>query len=198
MFFVNFDRENINTQDFRQNISNRARSSAFFMYTVFFLEIKSSWRNIGFTVENVVQTKVIQVFCVWIEHSYYVFDSIFDSKSNISPWWLDFQKKYNIHEKCGRVSPIRNILTKVLDIYVLLVKISKNHRKICKLFTVWFPKELAMFRFFRFWPDLVPKSPWFSFSFFSAVTQRFSKIFFWNPLESSRQSIGRNGKTFFK
>ena len=55
-----------------------------------------------------------------------------------------------IHEKCGRVSPIRNILAKVLDIYVLLVKISKKHRKICKLFTVWFPKELAMFRFFRF------------------------------------------------
>ena len=34
--FVGFDRENINTQDFRQNISNPARSSTFFMYTVFF------------------------------------------------------------------------------------------------------------------------------------------------------------------
>ena len=85
MVFVDFDRENINIQDFRQNISNRARSSAFFMYTVFFLEIKSSWRNLGFTVENVAENMVIQVFCVGLRYSPYVFDSIFDSKSNISP-----------------------------------------------------------------------------------------------------------------
>ena len=86
MVFVDFDKETINIQDFHQNISNRARSSAFFMYTVFFLlEIKSSWRNLGFTVENVAENMVIQVFCVWIEHSPYVFDSIFDSKSKISP-----------------------------------------------------------------------------------------------------------------
>ena len=85
MVFVDFDKENINIQDFRQNISNRARSSAFFMYTVFFLEIKSSWRNFGFTVENVAENMVIQVFCVWIEHSPYVFDSIFDTKIKISP-----------------------------------------------------------------------------------------------------------------
>ena len=55
MVFVDFDKENINIQDVHQNISNPARSSAFFMYTVFFLEIKSSWRNIGFSVENVVE-----------------------------------------------------------------------------------------------------------------------------------------------
>ena len=131
------------------------------------------------------------------KHLYdHVFGNIFDSKSKISPWRLDFQKKNSIHEKCGRASPIRNILAKVLDIYVFPVKIDKNHRKICKLFTVWFPKELAMSRFFEFCLDLGPKSPRFPFSFFSAVTQRIFKIFFWNPLKSSRQSIGRNGKAF--
>jgi hypothetical protein len=51
-------------QDFQQNISNRARSSAFFMYIEFLLEIKSSCRNIGFTVEIVAENIVIQVFCV--------------------------------------------------------------------------------------------------------------------------------------
>ena len=178
MVFVDFDREYLNFQDFRQNISNPARSSAFFMYTFFLLEIKSSWRNLGFTVENVVENIVIQVFCVWIEHSPYVFDSIFDTKSNISPWWLDFQKKNSIHEKCERASRIRNILAKVLGIYVFPVKTNKNHRKICKLFTVWFPKELAMSSFSGFRPDLGPKSPRFPFSFFSAVTQRIFKIVF--------------------
>ena len=85
MVFVDFDKENINIQDFHQNISNRARSSAFFMYTDFLLEIKSSWRNLEFSVENVAENMVIQVFCAWIEHSPYVFDSIFDTKINISP-----------------------------------------------------------------------------------------------------------------
>ena len=50
--FVDFDKENINIHDFHQNISNRARSSAFFMYTDFLQEIKSSWRNLDFSVEN--------------------------------------------------------------------------------------------------------------------------------------------------
>ena len=85
MVFVDFDRENINIQDFHQNISNRARSSAFFLYTDFLLEIKSSWRNLEFSVENVAENMVTQVFCAWIEHSPYVFDSIFDTKTNISP-----------------------------------------------------------------------------------------------------------------
>ena len=48
--FVDFDKEYLKNQDFRQNISNPARCSAFFMYTLFFLENRSSWRNIGFTV----------------------------------------------------------------------------------------------------------------------------------------------------
>ena len=85
MVFVDFDKENINIQDFHQNISNRARSSAFFMYTDFLLEIKSSWRNLEFSVENVAENIVIQVFCAWIEHSHYVFDSIFNTKIKISP-----------------------------------------------------------------------------------------------------------------
>ena len=85
MVFVDFDKENINIHDFHQNISNRARSSAFFMYTDFLLEIKSSWRNLEFSVENVAENMVIQVFCAWIEHSHYVFNSIFDTKIKISP-----------------------------------------------------------------------------------------------------------------
>ena len=31
---------------------------------------------------------------------------------------------------------------KILNIYILLVKIDKNHWKTCWLFTVWFPKEM--------------------------------------------------------
>ena len=85
MVFVDFDREYINIQDFHQNISNRARSSAFFMYIDFLLEIKSSWRNLEFSVENVADNMVIQVFCAWIEHSPHVLDSIFDTKFKISP-----------------------------------------------------------------------------------------------------------------
>ena len=85
MVFADFDGEDINIQDFQQNIYNRARSSAFFMYIDFLLEIKSSWRNIGFSVEIVAENMVIQVFCAWIEHPPYVFDSIFDTKTNISP-----------------------------------------------------------------------------------------------------------------
>ena len=61
MVFVDFDREDVNFQDFFQNVLHPTRSSAFFMYTIFFLDIKSSWRNIGFTVENVVSNLVIQV-----------------------------------------------------------------------------------------------------------------------------------------
>ena len=34
--FIDFDREDLNFQDFCKNISNPTRSSAFFMYTVFF------------------------------------------------------------------------------------------------------------------------------------------------------------------
>ena len=48
--FVDFDKEYFKNQDFRQNVSNPARCSAFFMYTLFLLKNKSSWRNIGFTV----------------------------------------------------------------------------------------------------------------------------------------------------
>ena len=54
MVFVDFDKENINIQDFHQNISDQARSSAFFMYTKFLLEIKSPRRNPEFSVENTV------------------------------------------------------------------------------------------------------------------------------------------------
>ena len=85
MVFVDFDREHINIHDFQQNISNRARSSAFFMYIDFLLEIKSSWRNLGFSVEIVAENMVIQVFCAWIEHSHYIFERIFDTKIKISP-----------------------------------------------------------------------------------------------------------------
>ena len=93
-------------------------------------------------------------------------------------WCLRHNSFIKTSEKCGRASPIRNILAKVLGIYVFPVKTDKNHRKICKLFTVWFPKELAMSSFSGFRPDLGPKSPRFPFSFFSAVTQRISKNFF--------------------
>ena len=50
--FVDFDKEYQKTQDFRQNISNPARCSAFFMYIHFLLENKSAWRNLGFTVKK--------------------------------------------------------------------------------------------------------------------------------------------------
>ena len=78
--FVDFDKEYLKNQDFRQNVSNPARCSAFFMYTLFLLINKSSWRNIGFTVENDVkrsiQTHNACIIMFWT--------SFLDSKSNIS------------------------------------------------------------------------------------------------------------------
>ena len=85
MVFVDFDREDVNFQDFFQNVLHPTRSSAFFMYTIFFLEIKSSWINLGFSVENVVENVVIQRKGVWIEYFTLVFDDIFDRKSKIYP-----------------------------------------------------------------------------------------------------------------
>ena len=69
MVFVDFDREYLNFQDFRQNISNPARPSAFFMtlYTLFLLKNKSSRRNLGFTVENIVENIAISVLGDWIK-----------------------------------------------------------------------------------------------------------------------------------
>ena len=55
------------------------------MYIIFFLEIKSSWINLGFSVENVVENVVIQRKGVWIEYFTLVFDDIFDRKSKIYP-----------------------------------------------------------------------------------------------------------------
>ena len=49
-------------QDFRQNKLSPARSSAFFMYTVFLVRSKSYWSNLGFSVEIVVENVVMQEF----------------------------------------------------------------------------------------------------------------------------------------
>ena len=59
--FCRFWQGRLHFHSFRQNILNPARSSAFFMYTLFLLRSKSSRRNLGFTVENVVENMVIQV-----------------------------------------------------------------------------------------------------------------------------------------
>ena len=83
--FVDFDREDVNFHEFGQNVLSQARSSAFFMYIIFFLEIKSSWINLGFSVENVVENVVIQRKGVWIEYFTLVFDDIFDWKFKIFP-----------------------------------------------------------------------------------------------------------------
>ena len=59
---------------------------------------------------------------------------------------LLFSKKKCIHEKCGRASRIQNILAKVLKIKSSLPESTKTTPKLCKLFTVWFPKELLHLR----------------------------------------------------
>jgi hypothetical protein len=99
------------------------------MYTFFFWKSSQYGEILDLPVENVVKNVIIQVICVWIEHFTHVFDDIFDSKSKISPFWFDFQKKKCIHEKCATASRIQNILAKVMEIDVFLVKIYKNHRK---------------------------------------------------------------------
>ena len=99
------------------------------MYTIFFLEIKSSWINLGFSVENVVENEGEILNPNTFPLYNHVFDDIFDWKSKIYPWWLDFQKKNDIHEKCGRASLTQNILSKFVEIYVFPVKIYKNHQK---------------------------------------------------------------------
>ena len=94
---MDFDKEYINNQDFRQNVSNPARCSAFFMYILFLLKIKSSWRNLGFTVENDVENMVIQAICAWIGRSpliHLTFSTVF---STVNPKFLQddliFSKK---------------------------------------------------------------------------------------------------------
>ena len=99
------------------------------MYTLFLLKSKSSWRNLGFTVENVVENMVIQVLCVWNEYFPLVFDDIFDSKYKISPGRLAFQKKKCIHGKCGRASRVQIYFGKSLENEVFLARIHKNHPK---------------------------------------------------------------------
>ena len=59
----------------------------------FFLEIKSSWINLGFSVENVVENEAEILNPNRFPLYNHVFDDIFDWKSKIYPWWLDFQKK---------------------------------------------------------------------------------------------------------
>ena len=76
--FVDFDRENVNFHEFCQNILDPARSSAFFMYTIFFLEIKSSWINLGFSVENVVENEGEILNPNTFPLYNHVFDDIFD------------------------------------------------------------------------------------------------------------------------
>ena len=87
--FVDFDKEYLKIQDFRQNISNPARSSAFFMYT-FFLNLKT--RHLGEILDllskmtskrEVIRGKgSIQTHnvCIMMFST-----SLFDSKSKISP-----------------------------------------------------------------------------------------------------------------
>ena len=85
MVFAGFGREDFIFRAFAKIFRIGLALPHFSCILFFFLEIKYSWRNLGFTVDNVTKNKVIQVFGVWIEHSPYVFDSVFDSKFNISP-----------------------------------------------------------------------------------------------------------------
>ena len=78
MVFVDFDREDVNFHEFCQNILSQARSSAFFMYIMFFLEIKSSWINLGFSVENVVENEGEILNPNTFPLYNHVFDDIFD------------------------------------------------------------------------------------------------------------------------
>ena len=84
----------------------------------------------------------------------HVFDSIFNTKSKISPRWLDFQKKYSIHEKCGRASRTHNILWKVLRMKSSLSKSTKTVENCANYLLYGFLKELMMCRFCRFCLDL--------------------------------------------
>ena len=117
------------------------------MYIIFFLKIKSWWGNLGFGVENTVENMVIQVLCVGIQSCTSRFRQYFDTKSKISPRWLGFQKKYGIHEKCGRASRTQNILSKVLRTKSSLSKSTKTI-EICANYLLYgFLKELMMCRF---------------------------------------------------
>ena len=49
--------------------------------------------------------------------------------------------------------PDSKYFVKSLENEVLPVKINKNRRKLCKLFTVWFPKELVMYSLSKFRHD---------------------------------------------
>ena len=154
MVFVDFDREDFIFKSFWLNILSPARSSAFFMCTIFFLKINSSWRKIGFCVENTVENMVIPVLCVGIQSFTSRFRQYFFTKSKISPWWVDFHKKYDIHEKCGRASRTQNILSKVLRMKSSLLKSTKTVENCANYLLYGFLKELMMCRFCRFCLDL--------------------------------------------
>ena len=99
----------------------------------------------------------------------------------ISPWWLDFQKKYCIHEKCARASRIQNILAKVPKMTFSLSKVTKTSQKLSKLFTVWFPKELTIPRCRLF--NLENQPPNFQHQISQRIFYGFQKILvFWKGL----------------
>ena len=95
---------------FRQNILDPARSCAFFMYTLFLLESKSSRRNPWFTVENVVENIAISVSGGWIKCFPLItitFSTVFSTvNSRFLLEDLLSSKKKCIHEKCARASLI--------------------------------------------------------------------------------------------
>ena len=142
--FCGFWQGILKKQDFRQNISNPARCSAFFMYTLFLLKNKSSWRNLGFTVENVVENMVIQVLCVWIERFpliHLTFSTVFSTVNRIfllEDLLLGKKSVYmkNAEERAG----FKIFWRKSWKLTSSLSKSTKTTGKLCNVFTVWFPK----------------------------------------------------------
>ena len=150
MVFGDFDREDFIFKSFWLNILSPARSSAFFMYIIFFLEIKSSWINLGFSVENVVENEGEILNPNTFPLYNHVFDDIFDWKSKIYPWWLDFQKKKWYTWKMRKSEPDSKHFVKIRgNLRLPCQNLQKPQKKCANYLLCGFLRNWRMSRYFQ-------------------------------------------------
>jgi len=151
MVFVDFDREDFIFKSFWLNILSPARSSAFFMYTIFFLKINSSWRKVGFCVENTVEN------VSWMTESQCMtmFSTVFSTQN---PRFLHhdliFRKNMIYMKNAKERAGLKIFSQKLLKMKSSLSKSTKTIEIYANHLLYGFLKELMMCRFCRFCLDL--------------------------------------------
>ena len=100
----------------------------------------------------------------WDSVIHLTFSTVFRHKIQDFSMMSWFSEKIWYTWKMRKSESDSKYFVKSLENEVLPVKINKNHRKLCKLFTVWFPKELVMYILSKFstwwtprlWSDVSP------------------------------------------